>query len=298
MKGKGKKGEAVLIAGPTASGKSALARRLAQERGGMIINADSMQVYAELSILTARPSPAEEAELPHRLYGHVGAERRYSAGAWLADISAVLAEARLAGLVPIIVGGTGLYFKALTEGIALVPPIPASIREAVAGEAAALPSPILHQKLAVLDPEGAAHIRPSDPSRIVRALEVVRATGRPLHLWQSEASAPLVDLSLCQTLVLDPPREALYRGIEARVELMLAQGALREVTALARLGLDEKLPAMRAIGVHPLLEHLAGRMSLEAAGDAIKLETRHYAKRQATWFRHQTPHWTRILDLD
>jgi tRNA dimethylallyltransferase len=284
---------AILIAGPTASGKSRLAADLARARGGVVINADSMQVYSELRILSARPGPGEEAMLPHRLYGHVAAAERYSVGRWLVDVAAVLAEIRPLGLMPVFVGGTGLYFKALTEGLATVPPIPAELREYWRLRGLAEPAEALHALLAVRDPEGAGAIRPTDRTRIVRALEVVEATGRPLVDWHRMASspAPLVDIGSAERVVLDPDRAVLHERIAARAEHMVAAGALDEVKALARLHLDPLMPAMKAIGVREFLAHFAGKLSLEEAVAAVKTETRRYARRQITWFRNQMADW-------
>ena len=289
---------AVLIAGPTASGKSRLALDLARRHGGTVVNADSMQVYAELRVLTARPSPADEAAVPHRLYGHVPAATRYSVGQWLADIGVALAEARRAGRLPIVVGGTGLYFKALTEGLASIPPIPPEIRLRLAAEAAALSGPELHARLAARDPESAALIRPSDPARILRALEVMEATGRPLAVWRrGETEPPLLDPAGAVLIVLDPDRAWLHARIGERADRMVHDGAEAEVRALARLGLDPHLPAMKAIGVREFLDHFAGKLSLEETIAAVKTETRRYAKRQATWFRNQMRGWTRVDPL-
>jgi tRNA dimethylallyltransferase len=289
---------AVLIAGPTASGKSRLALDLARRHGGRVVNADSMQVYAELRVLTARPSPADEAAVPHRLYGHVPAATRYSVGQWLADAGAVIAEARRAGRLPIVVGGTGLYFKALTEGLASIPPIPPEIRLRLAAEASALSGPELHARLAARDPESAALVRPSDPARILRALEVIEATGRPLAVWRrGETEPPLLDPAGAVLIVLDPDRAWLHARIGERADRMVHDGAEAEVRALARLGLEPHLPAMKAIGVREFLDHFAGKLSLEETIAAIKTETRRYAKRQATWFRNQMRDWTRVDPL-
>ncbi len=285
----------VLIAGPTASGKSRLALELAADEGGIIVNADSMQVYRELRVLTARPTQQDEAAVPHRLYGHVGAATRYSVGAWLADVAPVLDEARRERRPAIVVGGTGLYFKALTEGLAAMPAVPAEIREEVAREADGVETPALYARLAARDPESAAAIRPSDRARIVRALEVFAATGTPIAVWQrTGAAAPLVDAATARRLVLSPERAELHRRIAARAEAMVAAGALDEVRALAALDLDPALPAMKAIGVRELLAHLAGDSSLDEAVAAIATETRRYARRQLTWFRNQMADWERF----
>jgi tRNA dimethylallyltransferase len=286
--------DAILIAGPTASGKSRLAMELASQRGGVIINADSMQVYGELRVLSARPSAEDEAQVPHRLYGHVPAAERYSVGRWLVDAAAALAEVRQAGRLAIFVGGTGLYFKALTEGLASVPPIPPAVREHWRRRGLAEPPEALHALLAIRDPEGAETIRPSDRARIVRALEVVEATGRPLVEWQrmTEAPAPLVDPRSAERMILDPDRAVLHERIAARAEHMVAGGALDEVRALQNLHVDPLMPAMKAIGVREFLAHFAGKLSLDEAVAAIRTETRRYARRQATWFRNQMADWS------
>lgn len=286
--------EAILLAGPTASGKSRLALALAQERGGAVINADSMQVYAELRILTARPSPEDEAAVPHRLYGTVPAATRYSVGAWLGDVAAALRAAREEGLLPIVVGGTGLYFKALTEGLAAVPPIPSDVRERVREETQGLSARELHARLAAVAPDD-ARVRPSDRSRIVRVLEVFEATGRSLSRWQeAEPLPPLIDPERTRRIVLCVDRAILHERIGARAEEMVHGGGLAEAEALGRLGLAPELPAMKAIGVRELLDHLAGKTSLDEAIAAMKTETRRYAKRQETWFRNQMGDWERM----
>ena len=286
---------AVLIAGPTASGKSRLGLELARRLGGVVINADSMQVYGELRILSARPSPDDEAAAPHRLYGHVAAGERYSVGRWLVDVAALLGEARQRQLLPIFVGGTGLYFKALTEGLATIPPIAPAVREHWRWRGREEPPESLHAILTMRDPEGAAAIRPSDRVRIVRALEVIEGTGRPLVAWQrmAQAPAPLVPPATATRIVLDPDRPLLHKRVAARADRMVAAGALDEVRALQRLGLDPALPAMKAIGVREFRDHFAGKLSLEEAVAAVKTETRRYAKRQATWFRNQMSDWRR-----
>jgi tRNA dimethylallyltransferase len=291
-----KTGRAVLIAGPTASGKSRLAVDLACERGGVVINADSMQVYGELRVLTARPSPEDEGEVPHRLYGHVAASARYSVGAWLRDVAEAIASARRDGLVPIVVGGTGLYFKALTDGLSEVPAIPAEVRERVRGETAGLSAGTLHVRLAGVAPDDARQVRPSDRMRILRALEVYEATGRSLTRWQqAEPLAPLVDPAGVERMVLAIDRKLLHERIAYRAEAMVVAGGLAEAQALGALGLDPELPAMKAIGVRELLAHAAGTVSLDEAIAAMKTETRRYARRQETWFRNQMADWGRRL---
>jgi tRNA dimethylallyltransferase len=281
---------ALLIAGPTASGKSALALELAAARGGTIINADSMQVYRDLAIITARPSESEEARAPHRLYGHVDAAENYSTGRWCTDAAAAVGEAHAAGRLPILVGGTGLYFKALTRGLARIPPIPGELRTRLRRRLAAEGAPALHTELAARDRASAQRLMPGDGVRIARALEVVLATGRPLSDWQQREGAPPI-LAPAQALgiFLDVPRSTLHARIDARFDLMLAAGALGEVAALAARDLDPALPAMKAHGVPWLLRHLRGEIDLAMAEEGAKRDTRRYTKRQATWFRHQLP---------
>jgi tRNA dimethylallyltransferase len=281
----------VLLAGPTASGKSRLALDLARRHQGVIVNADSMQVYGELRVLTARPAAADEAEIPHRLYGHVPARERYSVGRWLSDIAAVLTEARRQQLLPIIVGGTGLYFKALTEGLARIPPIPSEVRTRVLQESGEETAEVLHRRLAAVDPEDARRIRASDRARIVRALEIFEATGRSLAAWQERPARPLIDPGDAERIVLDVDRKLLHERIAERISHMIAEGALAEVRAVAALNLDKDLPAMKAIGVGELMDHVAGRTSLDEALAGMRTETRRYAKRQMTWFRHQMADW-------
>ena len=287
--------EAILLAGPTASGKSQLAVEFARQHGGVVINADAMQVYAELRMLTARPPPDDEAAAPHRLYGTVPAATRYSVGAWLGDVAAALGAGREEGRLPIVVGGTGLYFKALTEGLASVPPIPEDVRERVRGEAAGLSAPELHTRLAAVAPDDARQVRPSDRARIVRALEVFEATGRSLARWQEAPPLrPLIDPARARRLVLDVDRAVLHERIGARAEEMVRGGGLAEAEAIGKLDLNPELPAMKAIGVRELLDHLAGKTSLDEALAAMKTETRRYAKRQMTWFRNQMADWETV----
>jgi len=283
--------EAILIAGPTASGKSALALDLAAKIGGVIINADSMQVYRDLRVITARPTVEEEARAPHRLYGHVDAAENYSVGRWCVDAQAALAEAQQAGLVPIVVGGTGLYFKALTQGLAAVPPIPPEVRATVRGRLKSEGVEPLYAELQQCDPATAKRLMPGDRSRITRALEVVIATGRSLSDWHREGLPPALDAANTLKFFLSTDRAELYRRIDARFGAMLASGALEEVEKLAARGLDPSLPAMKAHGVPWLIRHLRGEIGLEEAAEGGKRDTRRYTKRQATWFRHQLPDW-------
>jgi tRNA dimethylallyltransferase len=285
------KPQAILIAGPTASGKSALALALAERFGGTVINADSMQVYRDLRVLTARPTPEEEARVPHRLYGHVDASENYSAGRWCVDAEKALAEARAAGRLPVFVGGTGLYFKALTTGLAAIPPVPVEIRSAFRARLAAEGVAALYAELARRDPVTAKRLMPRDRSRILRALEVVEATGRSLGDWHREGLPPVVDAGRAVKVFLTPDRKALVARIERRFEAMLSAGALAEVRVLDARGLPEQLPAMKAHGVPWLRRHLHGEITLAEAAAGAVMDTRRYAKRQVTWFRNQMPGW-------
>ena len=282
---------AVVIAGPTASGKSAFALEVAERRGGVIINADSMQVYRELRVLTARPSAEDEARAPHRLYGFRSGADAYSAGQWLHDAAEALHEARSRALLPIFVGGTGLYFKALFEGLSPVPDIPDLIRMYWRDRAEHDNAPALYALLAERDPAAAARIRPSDTQRIVRALEVIDATGRSIADWQTSAGSPLLEENETEKYVIAPERAALHRACDTRAEAMLAAGALEEVTELLQLDLDARLPVMRAIGVRPLGAYLRGEIDLQMAQERLKTETRRYAKRQLTWLRRNMILW-------
>ena len=278
---------AILIAGPTASGKSALAMRLAERLDGVVINADSMAVYRDLSILTGRPELSELSRVPHRLYGHRGAEEPYSVGHWLTEAAAALDAAQDCGRVAIVVGGTGLYFKALTAGLSDIPPVPQAIRDRLRAEAAETSASALHARLASSDPDTAALLRPSDPQRILRALEVLEATGRPLSAFQARRKPPPIPADDFVGVVIEPERAGLKAAIDRRFDRMMDAGAVEEVRRLAARRLDPALPAMRALGVRPLLAHLEGALPLDAAIDRAKAETRAYAKRQMTFARHQ-----------
>ena len=293
--GDGKGGtKAVLIAGPTASGKSALALALAEATGGIVINADSMQVYRDLRVITARPSPEEEARVPHRLYGYCDAAVNCSAGSWGADATAALAEARAANRLPIFIGGTGLYFKALTRGLSAVPPIPAEVREDVRARMERDGVEALHAELARSDPVSGEKLKPRDSARVARALEVIEATGRALPDWHREGLPPVLPAEGIAAVFLAPDRKDLYARINARFETMLEKGALEEVAALAARRLDPILPAMKAHGVPALIRYLAGEITREQAIEIGQTDTRHYAKRQFTWFRHQLPEFERV----
>lgn len=282
----------MLIAGPTSSGKSALALTLAERHRGTIVNADSMQVYRDLRIITARPSPEDEARVPHRLYGFVDAAENYSVGRWCADAKAALDGVWQEGRLPILVGGTGLYFKALTQGLSAVPPTPEEIRTAVRARCDAEGSEALHAELSRRDPATAGRIKPGDRMRIARALEVLEATGRSLADWQRDSLPPMLDADTAVKVFLVVDRDELGRRIDARFDAMLETGALEEVTALAARGLDPMLPAMKAHGVPWLRRYLAGEITLAEAAEGGKADTRRYTKRQVTWFRHQMPDWS------
>ena len=287
--------KAVLIAGPTASGKSALALALAEKLGGTVINADSMQVYSHLRIITARPSPEEEARAPHRLYGTVDEAENYSVGRWVADVGQVLAAIAAEGRIPIVVGGTGLYFKALTSGLAAVPPIPAEVRAQVRARVDTEGVSALYAELIARDPETAHRLMPLDRVRICRALEVILATGRSLSQWHQEGGmAPLLDPARAAKIFLTCERTELVARIDKRFAAMLEAGALDEVRALAARHLDPLLPAMKAHGVPWLIRHLNGEISLDEAAEGGRMDTRRYAKRQVTWFRGQMTDWTAV----
>jgi tRNA dimethylallyltransferase len=283
--------KAILIAGPTASGKSAAALDLAQRFGGVVINADSMQVYRELAVLTARPSEAEMQRAPHCLYGTVPASEPYSVGRFLEDAARALRDAKVEGRLPVFVGGTGLYFKALTEGLAAVPDVPPEIRAHWRAEAERIGTDGLYRALQARDPVMAARLRPSDPQRLLRALEVIDATSVSLAEWQGADAAAVLHPEGLLRIVIAPEREALYAAIDARFDRMIEQGAIEEVRALLALGLDPALPAMRAHGVRELAAYLAGDSSLEAAVEKAKTESRRYAKRQMTWLRRFMQDW-------
>jgi tRNA dimethylallyltransferase len=280
---------AVLIAGPTASGKSVLAVELARAAGGVVINADSMQVYRDLRILTARPTPDQEAQVPHRLYGHVDAAVNCSVGIWLDHARNALAEADREGRLPIFVGGTGLYFKALLRGLSAIPPVPPAIRDAIRARLERDGIEALHRELSARDPVAGARLKPRDRARVPRALEVLEATGKPIGEWHVHGLPPLLQSDEVRAVFLAPDRAELYARIDRRFVAMLGSGALDEITVLASRNLDPMLPAMKALGVPPLLRHLRGEISLDEARMLGSAETRQYAKRQFTWFRHQLP---------
>ncbi|MDX8519447.1 tRNA (adenosine(37)-N6)-dimethylallyltransferase MiaA [Mesorhizobium dulcispinae] len=297
--GEGRVKNAILIAGPTASGKSALALDLAERQGGVIVNADSMQGYSVLDVLTARPSADETARVPHFLYGHVHPSTAYSTGAWLRDVTRLIEEGALSGRPAVFVGGTGLYFRALAEGISDMPDIPPSVRERWRYELKEQGADRLHRILMREDSAVAMQLRPTDGQRIVRALEVLDASGRSILDWQAARGRPLIDRDSTRFLVIEPDRGDLVARIEARFDRMIDKGALDEVRQLMALDLAPNLPAMKAIGVRELQAALAGEMSFAEAIERAKIATRQYAKRQATWFRHQLgPEWQRLRPGD
>lgn len=285
----------ILIAGPTASGKSELAMTLAERHSGIVINADSMQVYRDLAILTARPDAKDEARVPHALYGHVPASEAYSVGRWLDNVRRALEHARAEDRRPIIVGGTGLYFRALLEGLSPVPAIPEDIRAHWRSEAARLGAAGLHAVLAARDAEMAARLRPSDPQRVTRALEVLEATGLSLAVWQTRAGTPLLVAEETERLVVLRDRQELFARCDMRFEGMLAAGGLDEARRLLALNLDPMLPAMRAVGVRPLLLMLSGQLDEKEAIARAKQDTRHYVRRQLTWLNRHMSSWNRYL---
>ncbi|MDQ2634431.1 MAG: tRNA (adenosine(37)-N6)-dimethylallyltransferase MiaA [Pseudomonadota bacterium] len=290
---------AILIAGPTASGKSRLALGLAERIGGTIVNADSMQVYSILDVLTARPSARDMGRAPHLLYGHVHPGIAYSTGAWMRDVISLAAGGSFSGRCPIFVGGTGLYFRALEEGISEMPDIPGPIRERWRDELADKGAEKLHLILTREDPQAAMTLRAGDGQRIVRALEVLEASGRSILEWQAERGRPLIDRDSARLLVVEPDRAELVARMDRRFDAMVEAGALEEVKALASLGLDPQLPAMKAIGVREFGAALRGEISMPEAVSRAKTATRQYAKRQSTWFRNQLgPHWLRISGAD
>jgi tRNA dimethylallyltransferase len=277
--------DAVLIAGPTASGKSAAALALAEALNGVIINADSMQVYAEAPILTARPTPADTARVPHLLYGHVSAAESYSVGRYAKDAASALEQARALGKLPIFTGGTGLYFMALTEGLAHVPSTPPEIRRSARLLLDEIGVAALHARLAQRDPRTAARLRPTDPQRTLRAYEVFEATGIPLADWQQSQADPILKNLRLAKFVVDLPRPQLRARIAARFEAMVEEGGLAEALALKHL--DPALPAAKLLGLRPLIALAEGRMTKEAALEQAITASRQFAKRQSTWFRNR-----------
>lgn len=281
-----------LIAGPTASGKSRLAMERARATGAVIINADSQQLYADLRVLSARPSVEDEAALPHRLYGVADAADAWSVGRWSRTVMDLLAELAAEGRPALLVGGTGLYFNALTRGLAEIPPVSAEVRDAVQAEYDAEGEATFRRHLAMVDPAAEAAVFPGDRQRLVRALSVHRASGRALSDWKAD-TRPLLAPGSYDALIVEPRRDRLYASCDARVDMMMAYGALDEVRALVARDLAPDLPAMKAVGVRELAAYLTGEMDLDAAVASVKQSTRNYAKRQLTWFRNQQRDWPR-----
>lgn len=281
-----------LIAGPTASGKSRLALGMAERTGALIVNADSQQLYADLRVLSARPSADDEARAHHALYGVADAADAWSVGRWSRTVLPLLAQHADAGRPVLLVGGTGLYFTALTKGLADIPDIPVEVRDAAGAMFDAGGEAAFRRRLAELDAAAAARIEAGDRQRLTRAMAVADHTGRSLSDWTAD-TAPLLAPGSWTGLVVEPSRERLYASCDARVAQMVEAGALEEVRALMARGLDPALPAMKAVGVREFAAHLAGETTLAAAVEATRQATRNYAKRQLTWFRNQTPDWTR-----
>ena len=286
-----KRPDAVLIAGPTASGKSAVGLLLAERLGGAIINTDAMQVYRELPVLSARPTAQEVSRVPHFLYGVTSAHEPFSVARWAGLAGEALEQARAQGLLPVFVGGTGLYFAALLNGLSPIPEIHASIRVEARMRLQELGNEHFHAELARRDPVMGARLDAGDSQRLVRAWEVLEATGQSLDEWQKLKGTPVLTGSIAR-FVIKPNREWLRAQIARRFEAMMAEGALEEVRALGPI--SDELPAARALGVPQLLAHLRGEVSLAEAVERAVIETRQYAKRQMTWFRHQMPDWTFI----
>lgn len=286
-----------LIAGPTASGKSALALRLAAETGAEIVNADSMQLYADLRLLTARPSAEEEAQAPHHLFGVADAADGWSVGRWLRAAGEALAGIAARGRPAIVVGGTGLYFSALTKGLADIPAIPAEIRREAGAEFDRLGEDAFRARLAAHDPAAAQRIAPGDRQRLIRAWSVHAATGTALTDWRGTGE-PLLSSGQWRAVALEPARPALYARCDARLKAMVAAGALAEVGALAARGLDPELPALKSVGYRELAAHLRGEATLAEALAAAQMQTRRYAKRQTTWMRGQMADWPRLTETD
>ncbi len=281
----------ILIAGPTASGKSAAALTLAEEIGAEIVNADALQVYRDLAILSARPSPADGARARHHLFGHIDGAVRYSVGGWARDAGAALAAIEARAAPAIVAGGAGLYFRARTEGLSEAPGIPAEVRAEAGARLAAIGLPAFRAEVIAADP-AMARLEPGDRQRHLRAFEVWRATGTPLSEIQKARGRPIAP-RIAAKVVIEPSRADLYRAIDARFDAMLAAGALDEARTLLARGLDAMLPVMKAVGAAELVQHLTGGLPLDVAVRLAKQSSRRLAKRQMTWFRNQTPEWTR-----
>jgi tRNA dimethylallyltransferase len=290
--------DTVLLAGPTASGKSSAALALAQATGGVIVNADSMQVYRELRVLSARPSQSDEARAPHRLYGFVGVREPFSVAKWLAAIEPALAELRSNKRLAIVTGGTGLYFSALERGLSPIPEIDPEVRSEARQLHDKLGSQAFHAELTARDPRTAGQLHPSDAQRLMRAWEVIEQTGQGLAEWQEIKGKPAIDVARSVRVLITPERDRLYARCDTRFDQMMEGAALEEARSIARLNLDESLPATRALGLRQLLRHLKGELSLEEAVQQAKRDTRRYAKRQLTWFRHQMADWESLVPAD
>ena len=288
----------ILIHGPTASGKSELAVRLAEMLEGEVVNADSMQVYEGLSVLTARPSPEEMGGVPHHLFGFVDPAERYSTGRWLKAASGKIEDIRRKGRVPIVVGGTGLYFLSLIKGLSTIPPIPEDVRADVKQRVARDGVARLHEELRVVDPISAERLKPGDRVRVMRAFEVWLATGQTIASFQADPGRPELERGEWLGLALTPPRTRLYKRIDKRFGAMMVAGAMEEVKAMASRDLDPDLPAMKAHGMPWLLAYLRGEMSSQDAAELAQRDTRRYAKRQFTWIANQFPFWPRIPSFE
>jgi tRNA dimethylallyltransferase len=286
-----------LIAGPTASGKSALALRIAEETGSEIVNADALQVYRDLRVLSARPSPQEEARAPHHLFGVADAVDGWTVGRWLRAVLPVLDDIQARGRPAILVGGTGLYFRALTHGLADIPAVPTAVQHEVETKFDTLGEAAFRDQLRTVDAVAEARIAANDRQRLTRALAVAQATGRPLSGWQTD-TRPNLPAGAWRAVMLDPPREVLHARCDCRLELMMDQGAVEEAAALTARGLDTRLPAMKAVGLRELAAYARGETSRAEALAAAQAATRQYAKRQTTWFRNQAPDWPRITSVD
>jgi len=290
---------AVLIAGPTASGKSALALEIARRENGVVVNTDSMQVYSVLRVLTARPGEAETSLVPHHLYGHIDPREAYSTGQWMRDVTRLVASGECSGRRIVFVGGTGLYFRALLDGLSNMPEIPAGIREKWRAAHAEDGARALHAILEKRDPLAALAIKPTDGQRIVRALEVLEASGKSITQWQAAAGRPLVDRDSARLVVLEPDREVLRQRIDMRFDAMMEKGAMDEARILWALQPDPAMPVMKAIGVRELIAADRGEMSIADAVERAKTATKQYAKRQSTWFRNQLgPGWMRAKSAE
>jgi tRNA dimethylallyltransferase len=295
MQDPGKTTEAILITGPTASGKSALALAFARRHDGVVINADSMQVYDTLRVVTARPDEAEMEGIPHRFYGHVPAGASYSTGDWLREMATLLENLKAQGRMPVVVGGTGLYFKALTGGLSDMPMIPEDVRGTLRARLIDEGPEVLHAELAARDPAVAEGLNPMDGQRIVRALEVVTATGQSIKHFRRQSGPMLIDPDKARKLVVLPERKMLHQRIDRRFAQMMNQGAVEEVEALLSLDLPSELPVMKAIGVSQIAGMLSGELSRDEVIEKASAATRQYAKRQMTWFRNQMDEsWERI----